>query len=68
MLVAFPNPNGNLIEGDLIALTRDGVHIGYGTVEIVLEEKVLVKVDSKSAKTFNELYLEDIPFDSDIIT
>lgn len=67
MIVTFSRPQGKLFEGDLIALTKNGRHIGYGTVKIILEDKVLLEVDNGAEKTFNELYGEAIPFDSDLI-
>ncbi|TYQ16795.1 UNVERIFIED_CONTAM: hypothetical protein Cloal_3368 [Acetivibrio alkalicellulosi] len=67
MLITFPRPEGLLNEGDLIAITKNDKHMGYGTVKIILEDKVLIDVDNKVKKVFTELYGELIPHDLDII-
>jgi hypothetical protein len=56
-----------LHEGDLIALTRDGRFIGYGTVVTVIDNSVLLDIGKQACKAFNELDGESIPYDFEIM-
>lgn len=61
MLIKLP-PNNNMPEGSLIALKKDEVFIGYAEILLSTDESILLSVDNKAVKTFNELFGEDIPF------
>ncbi|MHB8062860.1 MAG: hypothetical protein ACYDG2_09545 [Ruminiclostridium sp.] len=61
MVILLPK-SSILKKDDVIALTNNDIFIGYGTVFDILDELVLVKIDKKTSKLFNELFGEDIPF------
>lgn len=66
MLVIVPSKS-TLHRDDLIALTKDGIFVGYAEVVEILFEYVLLNIDNKASKMFNELNGETIPYDFDII-
>ncbi|ACL76834.1 hypothetical protein [Ruminiclostridium cellulolyticum] len=64
MIIRVP-PNKNMTEGSLIALTKNDVFIGYAEIIISTDEALMLSVDNKAVKTFNELFGEQIPFTID---
>lgn len=65
MIIKLP-PNTDMTEGSLIALTKNNVFIGYAEILMSTAENILLSIDSKAAKTFNELFGEQIPFTIDL--
>ena len=67
MLIGFPkSKKKKMSEGDLIALTKNGRFVGFATVKVELEDRLLVEVDKAAERTFNELYGENISFSLEI--
>jgi hypothetical protein len=64
MIITVPKSN-NVRQDDLIALTEDEKFLGYATVQCIMNETMILKVDNK-IKRFNELIGEDIKFSVDI--
>ncbi len=65
MLLKIP-PNVNMEEGSIIALTKNDIFIGYAEVIMSTNEALMLSVDKKAIKTFNELFGEQIPFTIDL--
>ncbi|WP_024831899.1 hypothetical protein [Ruminiclostridium josui] len=65
MILKIP-PNTNMTEGSIIALTKNNIFIGYAEVIMSTNEALLLSVDKKAVKTFNELFGEQIPFTIDL--
>ncbi|AEY64973.1 hypothetical protein [Clostridium sp. BNL1100] len=65
MILKIP-PNVNMAEGSIIALTKDDIFIGYAEVIMSTNEALMLSVDKKAIKTFNELFGEQIPFTIDL--
>lgn len=65
MLLKIP-PNVNMEEGSIIALTKNDIFIGYAEVIMSTNEALMLSVDKKAIKTFNELFGEQIPFSIDL--
>ncbi len=68
MLISIPDSfhyNG-LAEGDLIALKKNDSFIGYAIVYSKISGDIILDVDKKIWKAFNELIGESIPFSFDI--
>ncbi len=55
--------NRILQEGDIIALLKNDSFFGYASVYAVLEESVILDVEKRACKIFNELHYEDILYD-----
>lgn len=53
-------------EGSIIALTKNDIFIGYAEVIMSTNEALMLSVDNKAIKTFNELFGEQIPFTIDL--
>lgn len=66
MIITIPKPKRKLLDGDLVALTKEGKFIGYGTVEAVLDSFVMLDIDKRVHKLMNELFGESIPFSLEI--
>lgn len=66
MLVIVPCKT-TLYKDDLIALTKDGKFKGYGQVIEILDKSVLMDIDKQAIKMFNELEMENIPYNFDIL-
>ncbi|HEX9059790.1 MAG TPA: hypothetical protein VF941_06400 [Clostridia bacterium] len=66
MIITIPKPQRELSDGDLIALTKEGKFIGYGTVEAVLDSSVMLDIDKRVNKLMNELFGESIPFSLEV--
>lgn len=68
MIISLANTQSTkkLSEGDLIALTKNDKFIGYGQIITLLSDRVLLKLDNRASKTFNEIYFEDLPYDFQI--
>ncbi|EGD47926.1 hypothetical protein Cpap_2611 [Ruminiclostridium papyrosolvens DSM 2782] len=65
MILKIP-PNANMEEGSIIALTKNDIFIGYAEVIMSTNEALMLSVDNKAIKTFNELFGEQIPFTIDL--
>ncbi len=65
MILKIP-PNVNMNEGSIIALTKNDIFIGYAEVIMSTNEALMLSVDKKAIKTFNELFGEQIPFTIDL--
>ncbi|EPR11836.1 hypothetical protein [Ruminiclostridium papyrosolvens] len=65
MILKIP-PNVNMAEGSIIALTKDDIFIGYAEIIMSTNEALMLSVDKKAIKTFNELFGEQIPFTIDL--
>ncbi len=65
MILKIP-PNVNMDEGSIIALTKNDIFIGYAEVIMSTNEALMLSVDKKAIKTFNELFGEQIPFTIDL--
>lgn len=65
MILKIP-PNVNMAEGSIIALTKNDIFIGYGEIIMSTNEAIMLSVDNKAIKTFNELFGEQIPFTIDL--
>ncbi len=65
MILKIP-PNVNMEEGSIIALTKNDIFIGYAEVIMSTNEALMLSVDKKAIKTFNELFGEQIPFTIDL--
>ena len=65
MILKIP-PNVSMPEGSLIALTKNDIFIGYAEVILSTNEALMLRVDNRTIKTFNELFGEQIPFTIDL--
>ncbi len=65
MILKIP-PNLSMEEGSIIALTKNDIFIGYAEVIMSTNEALMLSVDKKAIKTFNELFGEQIPFTIDL--
>ncbi len=65
MILKIP-PNVSMPEGSLIALTKNDIFIGYAEVILSTNEALMLRVDNRAIKTFNELFGEQIPFTIDL--
>ena len=54
-------------QDDLIAITRDDKFIGYGKVIALLNNRVLVDIDSKASKSLFEILSEDIAYNFSLV-
>ncbi|RCX09889.1 hypothetical protein DFR58_13328 [Anaerobacterium chartisolvens] len=68
MLISVPDSfhYSSLTEGDLIALKRNDSFIGYAVVYSKISGDIILDVDKKIWRAFNELLGESIPFTFDI--